>query len=130
MTVSCLTSATCRQGSQSGSSKQPEGSWAHEQYEEDAAFSKYTARLQRSPGQCLRLCASGSVLWPRKELPVAPRYSVLLLDCAFHVLLLTSAALCLHGIYGLELLLTDMVARCPHATWPSLQQGLIKCDPE
>ena len=81
----CLIMLHCRQGAQSGSSKQPEGSWAHEQYEEDAAFSKYTKRLQRCPGQCLRLSTSGSILWPRKELPAVPRYIyLLLLSLAVH----------------------------------------------
>ena len=57
-----------------------EGSWANELYEEDAAFSKYIKRLQRCPGQCLRLSPAGDLLWPRRELPQAPRYG----SCSAH----------------------------------------------
>ena len=63
------------QGASADSSGSAEGTWANEQYEEDAAFSKYARRLQRCPGQCLRMSAAGNILWPRKDLPTPPRYA-------------------------------------------------------
>ena len=99
--LSCLTEIVhLGQGTQSAGSKQPEGSWAHEQYEEDAAFSKYTKRLQRCPGQCLRLSASGSLLWPRKELPVAPRYGMVRCSVSLYVFWLSAADVILPASQG------------------------------